>query len=75
MQSARGAVVADVQANSPAERGIEEDLIISVNGEALDEARSLPRRIGSMPPGTSVRLAVIRNGREETFTLRFGELH
>jgi serine protease Do len=76
MSNARGALVADVQADSPAERaGIKEgDVIVSVNGEALDDARSLARRIGSMAPGASVRLAVIRNGQEETFTLRLGEL-
>jgi serine protease Do len=76
MRNARGALVADVQANSPAERaGIKAgDVIVSVNGEALDDARSLARRIGSMAPGTSARLAVIRNGQEETFTLRLGEL-
>jgi serine protease Do len=76
MRNARGALVADVQANSPAERaGIKAgDVIVSANGEALDDARSLARRIGSMAPGTSVRLAVIRNGQEETFTLRLGEL-
>jgi serine protease Do len=76
MRNARGALVADVQANSPAERaGIKaRDVIVSVNGEALDDARSLARRIGSIAPGTSVRLAVIRNGQEETFTLRLGEL-
>jgi serine protease Do len=76
MRNARGALVADVQANSPAERaGIRAgDVIVSLNGEALDDARSLARRIASMAPGTSVRLAITRNGQEEAFTLRLGEL-
>jgi len=69
-------LVADVQANRPAERaGLNAgDVIISVNGEALDDARSLARRIVSMAPGTSVRLAVIRNGQEESRTVTLGEL-
>jgi serine protease Do len=76
MRNARGALVADVQANSPAERaGLKAgDVIVSVNGEALDDARSLALCIGSMAPRTSARLAVIRNGQEETHTVMLGEL-
>jgi serine protease Do len=68
--------VADVQPNSPAQRaGIRSgDVIVSVNGESINEARSLAQRIGSMMPGTSVRLGVIRNGQESTVSLTLGEL-
>lgn len=76
VRNTRGALVADVQPGSPALRaGIKAgDVIVSINGESLDDARSLASRIAAMAPGTSVRLAVMRNGQEETFTLMLGEL-
>jgi serine protease Do len=75
-KTARGALVADPQSGSPAQKaGIRAgDVIISVNGDPVDDARALARRIGSLAPGTSVRLGVIRNGREDTVTLILGEM-
>jgi serine protease Do len=76
MRDARGALVAEAQGGSPAQRaGIRPgDVIVSLNGEPVDDARSLALRVGSMKPGTSVRLGVIRNGREDTLTLTLGDL-
>jgi serine protease Do len=76
LRNPRGALVADVQPNSPAlKAGIRTgDVIVSVNGESLDDARSLAMRVGAMAPGSAVRVAVIRSGREQTFTLTLGEL-
>ena len=76
MKNARGALVAEPQSGSPADKaGIKSgDVIVSVNGEAIEDARNLARRISSLSPGTSVRLGVIRNGREDTLTLTLGEL-
>ncbi|MBV9970832.1 MAG: Do family serine endopeptidase [Xanthobacteraceae bacterium] len=76
MKNARGALVAEPQSGSPADKaGIKSgDVIVSVNGEAVEDARNLARRISSLAPGTSVRLGVIRNGREDTLTLTLGEL-
>jgi len=76
LRDARGALVAEPQQGSPAQRaGIRAgDVIVSVNGESVDDTRSLASRIASMAPGTSVRLGVIRDGREDTFTLTLGHL-
>jgi serine protease Do len=76
LKDMHGALVAEPQANSPAAKaGIKAgDIIVSVNGDSVDDARNLARRIGSMAPGTSVKLGVIRSGREETVTLTLGEL-
>jgi len=75
MKSSRGALVAEPQPGSPAEKaGIKAgDVIVSVNGEAV-EARTLARRISALAPGTSVKLGVLRNSREDTLTLTLGEL-
>jgi serine protease Do len=76
MKNARGALVAEPQSGSPADKaGIKSgDVIVSVNGEAVEDARNLARRISSLSPGTSVKLGVIRNDREDTLTLTLGEL-
>jgi serine protease Do len=73
---ARGALVTEPQPGSPAQRaGIRAgDVIVSVNGEAVADDRNLMRRIGAMSPGTSVKLGIIRDGRESTATLTLGEL-
>jgi serine protease Do len=76
LKRARGALVAEPQAGSPAQKaGIKAgDVIVSVNGEPVTDARNLARRIGAIPPGTSVKIGVIRDGREDTLTLTLGEL-
>jgi serine protease Do len=76
MKNARGALVAEPQSGSPADKaGVKSgDVIVSVNGEAVEDARNLARRIGSLSPGTSVKLGVIRSGREDNLTLTLGEL-
>jgi serine protease Do len=76
LKNARGALVADPQSGSPAAKaGIKAgDVIVSVNGEAVNDARTLARRISAMAPGTSIKLGMIRSGREETLTLTLGEL-
>ncbi len=50
------------------------DVIVSVNGDPVNDARDLARRISSLAPGTAVKLGIIRNGREDTLTLTLGEL-
>ena len=76
LKNARGALVAEPQASSPAQKaGIKAgDVIVSVNGEAVVDARNLARRISAMAPGTSVKLGIVRGGKEDTLTLTLGEL-
>jgi serine protease Do len=76
LKRARGALVAEPQRNSPAEHaGIKSgDVIVSVNGEPVTDVKNLSRRISSLSPGTSVKLGIIREGREDTLTLTLGEL-
>ena len=49
-------------------------MITAVNGNALKDARDLARQIGGMPPGSTVRLTVMRGGTERSFTVTLGEL-
>ena len=76
LKKASGALVSEPQANSPAAKaGIESgDVIISVDGNAVNDARDLARRIGTMAPGTSVKLGVLHQGQEKTVTVTLGTL-
>src|SRR5713226_5936292 len=76
LKAARGALVAEPQPGSPAAKGgIESgDVIVSVNDESVTDARNLARRVSALAPGTSVKLGIIRGGREDTLTLTLGEL-
>jgi serine protease Do len=61
-----GATIAVVERDSPALRaGLHVgDVVIAVNGEAVDGSRSLIRAVAAAPPGASVRLRVRRQARE-----------
>jgi serine protease Do len=76
MKKAEGALVSEPQANGPAAKGgIESgDVITSVNGEAVKDARELARTIGSLPPGNAVKLNVLHKGKDEAINLTLGQL-
>ncbi|WP_027581501.1 Do family serine endopeptidase [Bradyrhizobium sp. Ai1a-2] len=76
MKKAEGALVAEPQANGPAAKaGIESgDVITSVNGEPVKDARELARTIGGLAPGNAVKLNVLHKGTEKTVNLTLGQL-
>jgi serine protease Do len=76
LKKAEGALVAEPQANSPAQKaGIEAgDVITSVDGKEIKDARDLAKKIGAMAPKSSVKLTVLHKGAEKTLTLTLGEL-
>jgi serine protease Do len=76
LKQARGAMVDNPQAGSPAAKaGIEAgDVITSVNGTQVKDSRDLARTISMMAPGTTVKLDVLHKGASNTLTLTLGEL-
>jgi serine protease Do len=76
LKKAAGALVSEPQTNSPAAKaGIESgDVITAVDGKSIADARELARKIGTMAPGVSVKLDLIRQGQEKTVTLTLGTL-
>jgi serine protease Do len=76
MKDPHGALVAEPQENSPAAKaGIKSgDVIVSLDGRPIPDARTLARRISAMAPGTAVKIGVFRNGKEEQLSMTLGEL-
>ena len=61
----KGALVADLTSGGPAEQaGLQPgDVVLAINGEAVDSADALTRRVANVHPGQVARLEVLRNGR------------
>jgi serine protease Do len=76
LKQTTGALVSEPQPDSPAVKaGIQSgDVITTVDGAAIHDARELARHIGTMAPGTSVKLGLIHQGQEKTVTLTLGTL-
>jgi serine protease Do len=72
----KGALVTQPQPDGPAAKaGIKSgDIITSLNGDAVENARTLSKKIAAAVPGTPVKLGVFRQGNEETVQVTLGEL-
>jgi len=64
----KGAIITRVQPNGAAKRaGLKEgDVVLGVDGQALDGSYDFLRRVSSAPPGGHVSLSVIRDGQPLT---------
>jgi serine protease Do len=73
---ATGALVGEVVPKSPSEKaGMKTgDVITSVNGKKVNDARELRLMIGSMAPGTKVQIAVNREGQKKMFAVELAEM-
>lgn len=76
LPDSRGALVNQLVPGSAAARsGLEVgDVIRSVNGTPINVSSDLPPLIGALPPGTKVRINVLRDGKEREITATLTEL-
>jgi len=70
VQAAKGAVVTEIVPDGPASKsGLrKDDVITALNGQAID-GRSLRNAVGSMTPGSTINLKVIRGSSERNFSI------
>lgn len=76
LPDSRGALVNQlVPGSAAAKSGLEVgDVIRSVNGTPINVSSDLPPLIGALPPGTKVRIVVLREGKEREITATLTEL-
>ncbi|HEY7753967.1 MAG TPA: DegQ family serine endoprotease [Steroidobacteraceae bacterium] len=72
----RGALVAEVDNGGPADRaGVEPgDVILAVDGRAIERSGELPAIIAGIQPGTQTTLAIWRDRAERKVRVKVGEL-
>ncbi len=68
LKEASGAIIDEPQDGSPAaQAGLKsEDVILSVDGQAVKNARDLALKIAAVEPGRTVKLALVRHGTQRT---------
>lgn len=73
--STTGALVAQVEPNSAAEKaGVQEgDVIKSVDGKDIATVRDLTRTVAGFTPGSTIKLGLIREGKEQTVSAKLGD--
>jgi len=76
LKTPQGALVAELQANSPAGKAgvLAGDVITAVNGSAVKDAKDLAKQIGAMAPGATVKLDYWRKGETKSSSLTLAEM-
>jgi serine protease Do len=76
VDKARGALVAEVNDKSPAEKaGIKRgDVIVAYDGKNIDESASLPALVASSAVGKTVPVEILRDGKSQTLNVTVAKL-
>ncbi len=76
LDQVRGALIADVSADTPAARaGLEVgDVVLALDGAPIEDSRDLQLKVAQTPPGSEIALEVAREGRRRTFVVTLDEL-
>jgi serine protease Do len=76
LKQSRGALVAEVQKGSPAERaGVKlGDIIVEFDRKEVKDSADLPPLVARVTPGTTVQVKILRDGKEVTLPLSVGEM-
>ena len=74
MKDNKGALINEVTSDSPADKaGLKaDDVVVGVDGRAIEDNGDLSRYIASKSPGTTVNLRVLRGGAEQTIAVTLG---
>jgi serine protease Do len=75
LEEARGALVAGVVEDSPAERAgvLAGDVVVGLAGEPVEDVRELVQSVGESDPGDELELEVWRNGETRALRAELGE--
>jgi serine protease Do len=75
LKSTKGALIADVVKDSPAEKGGLKpgDVVVALNGKPGSDNNQLTRDVGVIPPGTTVKLDIVREGKQRAVEVKLAE--
>jgi serine protease Do len=76
IEETRGALIADVVADSPAEKsGLKRgDIIVDFDGKSIEDSHDLPVKVAATPVDEEVQVTVLRDGKEQQLTVKVGKL-
>jgi serine protease Do len=76
LSEVRGVLIGDVSADTPGSRaGLKRgDVVLQLNGQAVNSANDLRLRVSQSAPGTAVKLQVWREGKAQDVNVTLGEL-
>jgi serine protease Do len=76
LKDKQGALVSSVNKDEPADTaGIKAgDIIIEFDGKEIKEVSDLPRNVASTPPGKTVKVKIMRDGKEKILTVTIGKM-
>lgn len=76
LPAAKGALVANVVASGPAAKAgvLRGDVIIRFDGKVVTDQNRLPQIVAATDVGKTVKMVVIRKGREKVLEVKLGEL-
>lgn len=71
----KGAIVASVVPDSPAAKsGLKAgDVVLAVNGKAVDDSRDLTRRVAALQAGAHAKFTIVRSGDKKTVDVKIGQ--
>ncbi len=74
LKDTKGVLISSVTAGDPAEQaGLKVgDVLTMFDGRAMEDLSDLPRTVAATPPGKTVEVRVLRDGKEKTFSLKVG---
>ncbi|GLQ97575.1 DegQ family serine endoprotease [Dyella mobilis] len=76
LDRAQGAIVVTVTPGSAAQKaGLQAgDIILGFNGHTIDQGADLPPLVSMTPPGTTVPVQILRDGKEKTINATIGTM-
>ena len=76
LKSPRGALVAEIGKDGPAERaGIRAgDVIVEFNGKEVKDSTDLPLQVAGVAPGKTVQIKILRDSKEMSLPITVGEM-
>jgi serine protease Do len=76
LKDAKGVLISDVVEGSPADKaGLETgDIVVEFNGEPVENAHDLSRKVAATRPETTVKIGILRDGSRRTIKLQLGTM-